>query len=137
MVGAREKNRRELESAWTGRVGALGRAIRAGCPRKVTLNWDLKAEQEPTRQHLGKTGSGPDQGRCSPDTGGRPVWPELEKEDRGKVREAGGSLNTEQQGPWFKNNNTLHSIQGMPGARHRTETSACDTSFHPPQTPAS
>lgn len=96
MVDARKKNRRELESAWMGRVCALGRAVRAGCPRKVTLNWDLKAKQEPTRQHLGKTGSGRDQGRCSPDTGQRPVWLEQEKEDRGKVREVDGSLNTEQ-----------------------------------------
>ena len=32
MVDARKKNRRELESAWMGRVCALGRAVRAGCP---------------------------------------------------------------------------------------------------------
>lgn len=54
VADAREKNSRELESAWTGRVGVLGRAVRAGRPRKVTLNWDLQSEQEPTRQQLGR-----------------------------------------------------------------------------------
>ena len=63
MVDARKKNRRELESAWTGRVCVLGRAVRAGCPRKVTLNWDLKAEQGTNQTTPGQnrlwTGSGP------------------------------------------------------------------------------
>ena len=35
-------------------MGVLGRAVRAGRPRKVTLNWDLQSEQEPTRQQLGR-----------------------------------------------------------------------------------
>ena len=35
-------------------MGALGRAGRAGCPRKVPSNWDLKSEQEPTRQQLAR-----------------------------------------------------------------------------------
>ena len=37
-----------------GTVGALARAVRAGFPREGTLNRDLKAEQEPTRQQLGR-----------------------------------------------------------------------------------
>lgn len=62
-----------------GTVGALARAVRAGCPREVTLNRDLKAEQESTRQERGR-GSRLGQGLRSPDTGGRPVWLEQEKE---------------------------------------------------------